>query len=274
MQKAQKIKNFIKNLSAKERKYYEALLREKEKKLHIEKEKREEYIKLSEQIKKSDDEASQQRLSMIDAVKGIDISLPKILETKETNPVKQVPIKIPEPRKDVKVTNLQEIKIPDKIDVSSIDKQTWLTDEMEDNTKELTDAIKDIDIYDADNPVAVRLSDGNEFINQLIAATGNVVSNAPLPFTTSLSAGGVESRALVDSDGHQQIDIAEYALQVDDTTTESVTYVGEANAGSDTSDSVWKVKKIDETTGVIVTWADGDTNFDNIWDNFATLTYS
>lgn len=54
----------------------------------------------------------------------------------------------------------------------------------------------------------------------------------------------------------------------------SITYVGVAVVGSLTSDNVWQVKKLDETSGLIITYADGNSQFDNIWDNYASLTYS
>lgn len=54
-----------------------------------------------------------------------------------------------------------------------------------------------------------------------------------------------------------------------------VTYVGNAVAGSVTSASVWQIKKIVESAGdITITYADGDSLFDNIWDNRASLTYS
>jgi hypothetical protein len=64
------------------------------------------------------------------------------------------------------------------------------------------------------------------------------------------------------------------ATRLDDTTTSNVTYVGVAAPASLTSATSWQVKKIDETTGMVITWADGNTNFDNVWDNRASLTYS
>lgn len=63
------------------------------------------------------------------------------------------------------------------------------------------------------------------------------------------------------------------ALRVDDSAT-PVSYIGEAPVGSATSAAVWRIKKVDETSGTIVTWADGNSQFDNIWDNRASLTYS
>ena len=62
-------------------------------------------------------------------------------------------------------------------------------------------------------------------------------------------------------------------LQVDSVGT--TTYLGYADAGSLTSAAVWAVKKIVETgSDVSITWADGNKDFDNIWDDRLTLTYS
>lgn len=54
----------------------------------------------------------------------------------------------------------------------------------------------------------------------------------------------------------------------------TVTYVGEAIIGALTREAVWRIKRIDETSGVIILWADGNENFDNIWDNYASLIYN
>jgi hypothetical protein len=62
-------------------------------------------------------------------------------------------------------------------------------------------------------------------------------------------------------------------LCLDDTSTANVTYVGIAVIGSATSAAVWRIKKIDETTGLVITWADSNSNFDNIWDNRTSLVY-
>lgn len=64
------------------------------------------------------------------------------------------------------------------------------------------------------------------------------------------------------------------ALQLDEASA-SVTYVGNATPGSVTSSAVWQVKKITITgADIAITWADGDAEFDNVWDDRATLTYS
>lgn len=64
------------------------------------------------------------------------------------------------------------------------------------------------------------------------------------------------------------------ALELDEASA-TVTYVGEAAAGSATSGALWRVKRI-TTTGadLSIKWADGDTSFSNVWDNRAALSYS
>lgn len=47
-----------------------------------------------------------------------------------------------------------------------------------------------------------------------------------------------------------------------------------AEAGALTSDPVWRISRLDTSSGMPVTkWADGNKNFDNVADNYATLTY-
>lgn len=60
-----------------------------------------------------------------------------------------------------------------------------------------------------------------------------------------------------------------------DVETATVWYMGFAGVGSLTSDPVWQVRKYlaDPSGDVTVLWADGNTEFDNIWDNRASLNY-
>lgn len=64
------------------------------------------------------------------------------------------------------------------------------------------------------------------------------------------------------------------ATRIDDTTTANVTYIGKAPVGSLESAGVWQIAKLDETSGLVKTWADGNGNYDNIWNNRSSLTYS
>lgn len=59
----------------------------------------------------------------------------------------------------------------------------------------------------------------------------------------------------------------------DDTTTTDATYLGWALPGTATSAASWKIKKVDSANKQILL-ADGDSDYNNIWDNRATLSYS
>jgi hypothetical protein len=63
-----------------------------------------------------------------------------------------------------------------------------------------------------------------------------------------------------------------YATRIDDTAT-PITYIGRATPGSDPTTAVWQIQRVDETTGTIITWADGDANFNNVWSDRTSLTY-
>ena len=63
------------------------------------------------------------------------------------------------------------------------------------------------------------------------------------------------------------------ASRLDDT-ADPVLYIGKAPIASATSSAVWQISKLDTSSGLIKTWADGDSDFNNIWDNRASLSYS
>ena len=64
----------------------------------------------------------------------------------------------------------------------------------------------------------------------------------------------------------------QYALKM--TTVGSVDYIGEATVGTAFATALWRAKKVDSTTGIVITWADGNENFDNSATDLTTLTYS
>lgn len=71
------------------------------------------------------------------------------------------------------------------------------------------------------------------------------------------------------------------ASQLDDTGgSPNVLYKGEALAGTLTSAALWRIQQIIITTDIggnddiAILWADGDTEFNNIWDNRLSLSYS
>ena len=61
-----------------------------------------------------------------------------------------------------------------------------------------------------------------------------------------------------------------------DEASASLLYFGVAAPGALTSADVWQIQKIVIGPGnsVAITWADGNAEFDNVWDNRASLSYS
>lgn len=53
----------------------------------------------------------------------------------------------------------------------------------------------------------------------------------------------------------------------------NITYLGEAAIGEATSAATWQIMKIDRTSGTVITWADSNENYDNVWDNRESLDY-
>ena len=72
-----------------------------------------------------------------------------------------------------------------------------------------------------------------------------------------------------------QVNNGGMAQQVDD--TGSTLYQGWAAPGSATSGALWRIRRVVSSgtpTDTAITFADGNRNFDNIWDNRAALSYS
>jgi ABC-type taurine transport system substrate-binding protein len=72
-------------------------------------------------------------------------------------------------------------------------------------------------------------------------------------------------------------DMSVYTVQYDqDADPPTLAYLGQANPGSATSASVWRIQKLTFGSGgdVSTAFADGNANFDNRWDDRASLSYS
>jgi len=54
----------------------------------------------------------------------------------------------------------------------------------------------------------------------------------------------------------------------------SVTYIGIAAPGTAQGTAKWQAMKLDETSGLVITFADGDADFDNVATDLTALSYS
>ena len=65
----------------------------------------------------------------------------------------------------------------------------------------------------------------------------------------------------------------EYQTRIDEVSA-TVSYVGDTQPGVATSEAAWRIKKIDTTSGTVITWAEGSSAFDKTWDSRGDYTYS
>lgn len=65
-----------------------------------------------------------------------------------------------------------------------------------------------------------------------------------------------------------------FATRVDEVSS-ALTYVGWATPGTLDAASTWRIMRMSVTgTVTAIEWADGDENFNNVWSDRASLSYS
>lgn len=121
--------------------------------------------------------------------------------------------------------------------------------------KEAIKLIPQVEIPKTDNSELLAAWAG---ISEQLVSIENATRMKPLPGSMAISNLGTVTEAITNT-------VASYAVQIDDYTTTNVTYIGKAPVGTATSTAGWQIQKIDETTGMVITWADGNSNFDNVW---------
>lgn len=69
-------------------------------------------------------------------------------------------------------------------------------------------------------------------------------------------------------------EVVGYTIRID-RASGTTWYIGRALPGSATSSAVWQIMRLTFSGGLLtaVEWADSNDNFDNVWDNRASLSY-
>lgn len=129
---------------------------------------------------------------------------------------------------------------------------------------------------DANNPLAVRLTDGKEFYKGLATAINDGVKIMGSGSGTSFQdPNGSPQKAKLDTNLAVRVTQSNYTVKIELSGTDPI-YVAEALPGTLTSASGWSIRKITYSGGVAtdVKWADGTNAFSKIYDNRASYTYS
>jgi hypothetical protein len=119
--------------------------------------------------------------------------------------------------------------------------------------------------------------EGLKLITNLVAGVIIYQFNAPLKGGTVASnviTLEYDTSAMSNTDAlmiiYDQPGDGELTVRIDEVTT--YTYLGYAIPGTSEASAAWRVKRITNATGNIL-WADGNSNFDNIWANRVASTY-
>lgn len=141
--------------------------------------------------------------------------------------------------------------------------------------KDVVDAVKKIVIpkYETDN----------KQVEKLITATNKLLKDI-LEKPIGRGGGGGGRATPYENSAHEPAFVTlengrlptadpTLAVRIDDSSTANTIYIGKASTGAATSSATWQVAKLDTTSGLVKTWADGDANFNNVFDNRTSLTY-
>ena len=75
------------------------------------------------------------------------------------------------------------------------------------------------------------------------------------------------------NDKNEPID-EHFDIEVDEKSKEGITYLGEAKPGSSLDKPVWRIKKIiTKGSKVTVSWANGNSDFDNVWSDRENIDF-
>ena len=92
-----------------------------------------------------------------------------------------------------------------------------------------------------------------------------------LSFDTDFNQNATE---LIGYDGQELQRMVADSLAIKTTVVGDVTYIGIAAPGTAQATAKWQCQKLDESSGLVLTWADGNGDFDNTSTDLTALSYS
>ena len=129
-------------------------------------------------------------------------------------------------------------------------------------------------VYDPDTLSWVNMTQPLVSTDTLTVTMSGVATAAhQVTQNTALSNLLTELQLKADLTEIQPVQEPDRALRFDDSAN-PILYLGAAEPGSATASAVWRIQRFDVTSGVTSTFADGNDNFDNVWNNRAALSYS
>jgi len=194
-------------------------------------------------------------------------------------------IKAQEPTEEVTVKNLGELTRaindlkPLLVNLSSTieDSKTEVSEDVV-LDKESKKYLKNLEFLDTDakNPIAVRLSDGKEFYKAVGDLNGGIRAMTGSSGNNFLTPTGNPTKANVDANNNLKVSQDNYTVKIVYVSAGKPQYIGKALPGTASSDAGWQIQKLTYATDDVtdIKWAGGSLAFTNIFDNYASFTYS
>lgn len=66
--------------------------------------------------------------------------------------------------------------------------------------------------------------------------------------------------------------VEEYAMRIAE--VGHFTYIGKAIPGSVETNNVWQIKRLNTSVNFAIQWANGNTLFNNAWNNYLSINYT
>lgn len=90
----------------------------------------------------------------------------------------------------------------------------------------------------------------------------------------AVTEGSGKTVMTTDLGGEQVQAIQGVPLAIKKTPVGTTTYLAFASPGTTQATAGWRALKMDESSGLVITWADGNDLFDNVATDLTALTYS
>lgn len=122
----------------------------------------------------------------------------------------------------------------------------------------------------------------NAGVEKLLTASNKLLKDILEKPVGGGGGGGGLATPYVDSSGipafptliHGALPFMELPQATKITPVGSVTYIAYAVPGTPQASALWQARKVDQTSGTVITWADGNANYDNVATDLTALSYS
>lgn len=146
------------------------------------------------------------------------------------------------------------------------------------DTSDIIEKLTDIDKKLKQAPQSQAAEDFIPYRRVIERSPGNFAFDDVTTSGAPGGGGGSGGSGSVTFPATQETDSKQYATRVlANPGNTNILYAGMAEVGSATSSAVWRIQRLTKTSNsdeITVEYADGDENFDNVYDNRESLSYS